>query len=501
MAITLVSINQANVLHPDLSKVYSQAKASNNKVVRVSGEKPPTLREIENPVPFRFYDYYDIRDFVLTEDGYLHLSVYVSFLEEQKRFTFKGHFFDRDTEQYIGDVDFPVIESIKTGDAHQYINADGFDLRRVSVMVECIVEHSDDMQSRLFASRQSCAFADIQIDPQYDHIYPKKEKLTIAFGHYDDSDKNPAVYTHDPNHIVISLFRRPQDSGDSDYVCNYGKDASNQPYIAIPGKGVIRLGRSVIIEKPEDITDLYAYLESIDGGFASVTSTQISISGSGGFPITDGDIQYELATNWGMAIKQTGDLKPYNYNFMLSFNINYHLKSGGQQTLSFLVTSKSVPAQATATNLTYLILPLRIMWGCLAKGTLILTSRGEIPIEAIKIGDTLTGRESNRVVTVRNIWTGDEADMVKVSYQGGNILLTTHHPVYTIAGGKRQIKRASALMMSDILAGRNENYGITDIETVPYNDTVYNLSLDGDNGFFANGIFVGDMDTQNNQEI
>jgi hypothetical protein len=496
MAITCISVNRANVLSSDLSKVYPQAQA--NAVVRISGDKPLTLCEQESPVPFKFYDYYDIQDFVLTEEGHLHLSAHVSFLEEQKRFTFQAHFSDRETGEYIGAVDFPVIESTKIGDVHQYIHPEELNFRKISVTMECRVEHNDGTETRMLASRQSCAYADIKLNPHYEHIYPKKEESTVIFGQYDSDDQTPSIYTHDPNYIVISLYRRPQSSGDSDYVCNYGHDANNQAILAIPGSGTLRLGRSVIINGI--INPAYAYLENIGGGVAAVTYSNIQFKYPQPGELQTGEVQYDLVTNWNQGIQQLGDLKPYYYNFKILFTVEYHVPAGNKQLLNFCVSSSIGEEVCTGAVINHRILPLKIMWGCLAKGTLILTTQSEIPVEDIRIGDRLIAADG-QIVTVRNVWTGEEADMVKVSYEDQTILLTAHHPVYVISDGKTAVKRAGALTKPDTLAGRNKNYRITEIEIVPYNDTVYNLSLDGGNAFFANGILVGDMDTQNDSNI
>jgi hypothetical protein len=495
MAIEKVSINPTSSLPSHLTGLCTQGDTGKSRVVHISGEKMLTLREQEEPVLFKFYDYYDIHDFVhMKEQNCFHLSMYVSFLEERKRISFKAHFFQKASGAYIGDVDFPVIESAQKGYAHQYIDSTGIDPQDITVMVEGMVEHANGTQTRLAASRRSCAFSNVELNPQYTHIYPKKEPVTIAFGEYrKDWDDTPGSYTHDPNHIVVSLRRRPQDSGDSDYVCNYSPYTA-YPNVAIPVKGIIRLGRSVRINGVILDPVPYVTIEPITGGGVAITNTKFTSTQP-----QSGDLQYEFATDWGTTIEQEGGLKPYDYNIKVGFGIEYKLAAGETQQLAFMVTSESVLPMSSSTNLTHVILPLRIMWGCLARGTRVLTTSGEVLIEEIKVGDTLAGSDGNKSVSVRNIWTGEEAGMIKVLYDGKSILLTKHHPVYVLEGGRLVVKRADALTVSDVLPGiEGKSYDITAIEKVAYNDTVYNLSLNGGSGFFANDIFVGDMDTQNN---
>lgn len=94
---------------------------------------------------------------------------------------------------------------------------------------------------------------------------------------------------HDPNYITISLFRTPKQSGDNDYVCNYGHGSSGKAILSILGKEIINFGRSVDVH--QDMKEARVTIERIasDGGGKAITTTQFE------WPVVKGGkLQYEL---------------------------------------------------------------------------------------------------------------------------------------------------------------------------------------------------------------
>ncbi len=475
---------------------YTKDLLKKNMVSRIpilesnsSSTLPPTLNEMEAPTPFVFYDYFDIKDFVwLEEEKCIHISAYFSFLQEQEKIDLKGSLYDKQTGALIGEIDFPSQAKVTKAQINQYIELED-DLKpsQLSLVIETKICNSNGGITNIAASRVSCASCEdsiVTLDPKYQHIYPKKENSTVYFGSYADYDSRYYRNTNDPNNIVISLYRKPNLEGDCDYVCNYGHVGSTAK-LGIPAKGVINMGSSVTIK---NVANQKATIEKINGGGVAATSTSFITP-----IISGGNIQYEINTNWGSAAPQPGEMESFYYNFELSLTFDYSINaSSADRTFQFRVTSKE-PTEYGTNHITYRVLPLRIMWGCFSKDTLVLTPDGYKKIIDLKIGDYVVSNNKN--VKIRNIWSGYENELFKISYNDKNIKLTYNHPILT----NRGFIRASELELTDKLVGGNkELIGITSIEKVIYDSEVINLSLESDDHtLIAEDVVVGDMEMQN----
>lgn len=472
-----------------------------------------TFNELASPIPFCFYDYISIEDFSWRRgEKNLSLEIYLSFLEEKTSVDLAANLVNSRTGKSYGTFTLQSVTMVEKFTSSNFFslpeNLSAAEIDALSVIVDCQVidlfgrpAHLQMLSDINIKSAITELYQE-ELAPVYTHIYPKKEDVTIIFGK-DKGYELPVTYQHDPNNIVISLRRVPEQAGDSDYVCNYDSEhgpIEYYPILAIPAKGIIRLGRSVNINS---VCNKKALIEKISsGGVAPITTTGFTPE-----VIENGSLQYALNTDWGFRLRQEGNLTPQTYNFTLSFDIKYQLPAGKEQTLSFKVSSKVNEKIRTGEVIQEPVLPLKIMWGCLSSNTFITMADGQQKkINDIQCGDKIISGLANETATVSNIWRGPEANLLFIYAENGDILeATSEHPVYVKTESGFKIKRAKDITINENLLflknGNIENSRVINIAVTPYNDLVYNLSLENSNSFYANGFLVGDMGEQNREDL
>ena len=145
--------------------------------------------------------------------------------------------------------------------------------------------------------------------------------------------------------------------------------------------------------------------------------------------------------------------------------------------------------------------------GCLVEGTLITTSKGDVPIEAVTPGDAVLTRNGWRSVTDAAM-TGQNVALHKVTTSDGRELIgTSNHPVYVKGKG---FVRLDSLRYGDMLNVIEYRKGEVECKlrlsrkqkpvpkTVAHvvdfslagTGTVYNLEVEGEPEYYANGILV-----------
>lgn len=134
---------------------------------------------------------------------------------------------------------------------------------------------------------------------------------------------------------------------------------------------------------------------------------------------------------------------------------------------------------------------------CFIAGTLITTQRGDIPIESVAVGDmALTRRGWNEVtkagMSQRNaeVWTAITGMVGRKRITG-----TFDHPIWTHSG----MKKLGVLDHQDLLLSLDgTKEGMKEMVAAPSiregSADVYNLTVDGEHEYFANGILVGNCD-------
>ena len=142
---------------------------------------------------------------------------------------------------------------------------------------------------------------------------------------------------------------------------------------------------------------------------------------------------------------------------------------------------------------------------CFAAGTEIRLADGRmIPVEQVAVGDRVVSDGDNRLLTVTGLTQGGEDEpMVRVRDSlGHELMLTAKHPVYTSQG----LMPADSLVPKMHVETEAGLATIVQVERVPYDGMVYNLTLGtedelamvaaDDVTMFAGGIRVGDNEVQ-----
>jgi hypothetical protein len=129
---------------------------------------------------------------------------------------------------------------------------------------------------------------------------------------------------------------------------------------------------------------------------------------------------------------------------------------------------------------------------CFVAGTQIATRRGSVPIERVRVGDEVMTRAGWRRVRDAARTGTDRPVMTLTASDGTELTGTGNHPVYVAGQG---FTRLDALRHSDALwtwqdeptgTGPANVRGLSDAGTAD----VYNLSVEGEEEYFANGILV-----------
>lgn len=138
---------------------------------------------------------------------------------------------------------------------------------------------------------------------------------------------------------------------------------------------------------------------------------------------------------------------------------------------------------------------IKVLWGCLAEGSLVLMADGtEKPIEDVRAGDRVMGLYRFPLKVV-NTYEGTEDEMFVVRTDDGKeVMATITHPFLTEEG----MVPVEELQISDRLEMENGWLARLDqCYPVHYGGKVYNLDIEGAQPFICNDFVVGDFATQN----
>ncbi|MEG0615318.1 MAG: Hint domain-containing protein, partial [Oscillospiraceae bacterium] len=327
--------------------------------------------------------------------------------------------------------------------------------------------------------------------------YPKKEEEFVHFnGNKIISPPNiPALMAESPRkeNIQIALFRKPDDNRDLDYLCEFGKDSNGKPYLGVPTLFSISLSGNTVFCRDFPVTALCTIspLSPGEGGkYIMATGSSEDISES--------EVKIQVYDNY-MTVEMVDPWKtPFPYgNFLVPYDFSYEVKI----MLKTLTSDEKIPAFHTL----YLssikgegacldtIPNISIRWGCLKENTSIAMFDGSYRlIQDIRIGDRVRGKDGfNRV---NNVWSGVEEHSLTIELENSaSVICTDSHPFMTKSG----YKHAKNLAIGEEIFTENGSATISKITAVDERIFVYNLSLDEEGCFYANGMCVGDFDVQN----
>jgi hypothetical protein len=352
------------------------------------------------------------------------------------------------------------------------------------------------------------------------HVHPSKRAVYDSpvpeDRKYGKTVTNPIFDTFGPddNYVQIAMFRKPDNTNDVDYICAYG-ESDKKPIVGLPGEGTLACKggsfkfyeATCLLRRKSGGAHVLgvAYETDQSHNDQSNVVTVISVTQMGS------QFVYKMppdrtAANEYWAKKQEPQSytdfsnlwteTPFDYEMTLVFRFE------GMPSKTVIITSDET-LRASDLN-TYIftvddqggrVLPLKIGGGCLAPGTMVITRNGNVPIESVRIGDSVKSTTSpGGWAKVRNVWNGVErGEMVEVDADGQTLLMTKNHPVYT----RSSCKKACELNESDELSFDGGQFKKVGVKIVPYDGKVYNLDTEGDYGFIANGIMVGTNRTQN----
>lgn len=207
------------------------------------------------------------------------------------------------------------------------------------------------------------------------------------------------------------------------------------------------------------------------------------------YGIQDG-FHFEFPTDWGTVIP--GGVLADRAMCFLHCYIQYYIK-GDREVKTLHIGSKITPEEE---NGHWTKIPdIKLNWGCVAKDTKILMADGtERPISEISRGEYIQGGKSGAPVCVKDIISGHETVLWCIQSENGEKLYASdEHPFVTGSGDKRAIE----LMETDNVLMRDGSYSNMKYRyDWYYGDTVYNLILEKEHYFVANGYVIGDQEVQ-----
>lgn len=481
---------------------------ANHRLLKGGNMAVPTLLELEQPESYKFYDIFEIQDFSYsTNEGKVHLKIQISLTNEYRELKISAQILNLESKKVVGEVAPKTAENTCVLAVEENFNL-GSNIEAQSLGIIAYGEWGDNTLS-IFRKANSA-----DAGYAYRHIWPKKEKNTVTLGTLENHYPDPGV-AGNSDHIVIALIRRPDDLTDVDYLCGFGRDKkSGHPILCVPGKGDLIFGEDEMPKTDADHkNNAVCRLYRKSGGAAVIAGTPdykcdqtISIN-----PLGHG-YHYEFVS-WYLGYEDPADWKKTEFDYQMDMEVYTVTNEGGKER--WHVHELKVTSIKGDDALAYGVLPIQIMYGCMAGGTRIRMADGsEKEIRSIEIGERVQGRDK-RPMAVVNIWEGPETEqMVELradGLQAEGLLLTKAHPVWVMeAKGNTCWKRAGECSTSDSVLVENLVTGkaiftpITDIVTKDPENIVYNLDLDpedgamdGEGSMFCNGVLTGDNRIQN----
>lgn len=208
------------------------------------------------------------------------------------------------------------------------------------------------------------------------------------------------------------------------------------------------------------------------------------------------------SVNWTINPGQFGVATPcFPSNSTVVYDLMLTVYDTSQKPWVISITSEQGPPISD----TLRILPMSVLYGCLAEGTLVtMADETRRPIESVRVGEVIRSNEKRIPLTVDNYTKGyEKTPMVSITTTSGrSLLLTEGHPVITTAGAKL----ASKLRVGDVVITDTGEAKLVKVERQQFNGNVWNLDVgrptdrvqltDTNTTFYANGILVGDRQMQ-----
>lgn len=342
---------------------------------------------------------------------------------------------------------------------------------------------------------------------RYHHVFPKNESSYRQFPsehgqviQEDDNIGTEADNREDAEHIVVALYRKPEDTSDLDYLCLFGGDR-DYPYLLIPGKGdFIAPGNGYFLTDGSDAPAAYCTIspkQGKSGGAMVVASSLLYEPKDGVITIKPGrkKISYEMISSWNVVYKGKSGFKSQFYDYEFTFLCT--VATGNLKKRCALVVGSAKNERCIKQ-----IKPIVLKYGCFAEHTQIEMEDGSTrAVQDIHIGDRVrSGLTYPRAVRVTNAWRGTEESMYQIhTAKEGFLAVTGLHMLQTDQGMicADQITTDMSLIRADESPEK-----VVLIKNVKSSAEIFHLDVDSSNHtIIANGFISGDFYMQNNGSL
>jgi hypothetical protein len=289
-------------------------------------------------------------------------------------------------------------------------------------------------------------------------------------------------HTPQGNRIIV-CYRRTPDRGEVvDYIYDE-KIVSSKQELYLDFGADVKIGGGKVF----NTIDIGSFLLKMDCGRGGARYQVVRTpSIDKWFGKTDTGFSFQLDNDWLDSVPTSrGTLSDI---VLLSFAVEFMYTDGTKDDIQI-----SSYADVSDNPNLKMIPTLGLLWGCLVEGTLITMFDGsQSPIENIRIGDSV--KTDNGCATVINTWQGHESEIIKIVTDIGELECSVTHPVKTTAG---MVRALDITAEHKIIARNNEPVSVLAVERAEKFCKVFNLDLEKDNVFYANGLLVGDNGVQN----
>ncbi len=298
-----------------------------------------------------------------------------------------------------------------------------------------------------------------------------------------------AAYQEPGRQYVNICYARAPESGERcHYYYSQGlKDGKQEIYLDVRGDVILKGKGGETREIFESVKNVFLHLDTPYGG---VLAKEIENLASYVYATANG-FRFAFPTDWG--VKIPGGVLAAREICYLDCRIEYYIR--GDEKLKKLNIGSRISSSQEENEHWTKIPDIKLNWGCVAKDTQILMADYSTRrISDIRRGDRIMGGKTGRPVTVLDVIYGNESILWCVKgINGENIYMSSEHPVVTREGDKMAVD----LMETDSI--QKEDGIFTPVEfryDKYYGDIVYNMILENDHYFIANGYIIGDMEIQ-----
>lgn len=195
-------------------------------------------------------------------------------------------------------------------------------------------------------------------------------------------------------------------------------------------------------------------------------------------------IGWKLETKWNNEILDSAQFGNRTHDLLFRFIFRCDEDMTPHQ---FLLTSKGTTLMLAQPHVEK-ISPIRLYWGCLAKGTKVMLADGtERNIEDLRPGDALRSPKGGAVV-VKKIIPGTEENIYRVRLENGmEVRATRTHPLGTPDGFTAPIE----LNSDSRLATREGDSDVLYCYPETWKGPVYGVELETGDSFYADGVVSG----------